>query len=78
MTGLTREFTPGRELQCAACEYRIGDLIEPSCLIAIELADDGERMSNSCCPPEMSEQCPTCGSPGGPCPTCLMDERGDA
>lgn len=78
MTGLTATFTPGSELRCAACEFRLGDLTSPSCLIAIEMADDGERMTSACCP-EMHEGacglCPVCGTPGGGCASCLIGLR---
>ena len=47
MTGLSA-FEPGAELECSACQFRID--VHPGCLIAAELADDGEVMSAACCP----------------------------
>jgi hypothetical protein len=88
MTGLTATFTPGTELRCAVCEFRLGDLTCPSCLIAIEMADDGERMSPACCPMlddvgkfggvNYKDPCPICGATGGGCPTCLAELRCDS
>lgn len=46
MTPFT-DFEPGSELECAACQFRTD--AHPGCLIAAELADDGERMSRACC-----------------------------
>lgn len=50
MTGLGR-FQPGAELACATCEFRCaGRFDEPACVIALEIALDGEPMTSSCCP----------------------------
>lgn len=78
-------FEPGSELECSVCQFRID--AHPGCLIAAELADDGERMSRACCPQadsincdvmhDVDKFCPCCGSPL-PCPTCLAELRCDA
>ena len=41
-------FEPGSELECSVCQFRSD--AHPGCLIAAELAGDGERMTSACCP----------------------------
>jgi hypothetical protein len=71
MTGLS-PFEPGNELQCDRCEMQ---LEAGRCVLALELADDGEVMGPSCCPEGHS--CPVCGGPL-PCRSCLAELRCDA
>jgi hypothetical protein len=66
MTGLS-DFTPGGELRCKGCEMACGTLSEPACLVAIDLADDCERMTPAACP--------VCGAPGGGCEVCREELR---
>lgn len=78
---LTSPFTPGGELRCAACEMRVGSVTEPGCLVAIDMADDGETMSPACCPDMLEDAgkfCPVCGAPGEGCRACLLELRCDA
>lgn len=50
MTTITEIFRPGHELRCLGCQMCIGSFDDPDCVIRIELADDGERMTPACCP----------------------------
>jgi hypothetical protein len=76
---MTGHFTPGGELRCRVCEYQVGSLAEPDCLIAVELRDDGEQMHASCCPEPATYRGPLIACPvrGGPlpCPSCLTELR---
>lgn len=65
-------FDPGNEPQCGACEMHCGGPVP--CLLAVELADDGELMTPKCCP---EARCMICGGPL-PCPSCLAALRCDA
>lgn len=49
-------FQPGAELICRGCEFSYGSDLDPDCLIAIELRDEGEHMGPACCPRLAREQ----------------------